>query len=96
LKKSFAKSVLLFLVLSSLSILPFDSSAQPPCGNPPCGNGNGGGNGNGNGGGNGGRPPGGGGRPPCVPPPCVPIDQGMVYLLASGLVLGIYGYKKMK
>ena len=36
-------------------------------------------------------PPGGGGDPPCWPPPCVPIDGGMGFLLASGLA---YGGKK--
>ena len=36
-------------------------------------------------------PPGGGGDPPCWPPPCVPIDGGISFLLAAGLA---YGGKK--
>lgn len=36
-------------------------------------------------------PPGGGGDPPCWPPPCVPIDGGIGFLLAAGLA---YGAKK--
>ena len=35
-----------------------------------------GGNGNGNGGG-------------CFPPPCVPIDNGIILLLAAGTLLGV-------
>ncbi len=86
------KSVYLMLLFCSLIAFSQNSIAQPPC------NGNGGGNGNGNGGGIGngngnGRPPG-GGRPPCVPPPCVPIDQGLVFLLTGGVILGFYAYKK--
>ncbi len=37
-------------------------------------------------------PPGGGGGPSCWPPPCVPIDGGISYLLALG---AIYGGKKI-
>jgi|TARA_R110000787_G_scaffold135687_2_gene248002 hypothetical protein len=37
-------------------------------------------------------PPGGGGGPSCWPPPCVPIDGGISYLLALG---AIYGGKKV-
>ncbi len=40
-------------------------------------------------------PPGGGpggGTPPCWPPPCVPIDGGITFLLAAG---AIYGTKKI-
>ena len=39
-------------------------------------------------------PPGGGGGgsdPPCWPPPCIPIDGGIGFLLAAGLA---YGGKK--
>ncbi|HIA11488.1 MAG TPA: hypothetical protein EYN69_05375 [Flavobacteriales bacterium] len=36
-------------------------------------------------------PPGGGGDPPCWPPPCIPIDGGIGFLLAAGLA---YGGKK--
>lgn len=36
-------------------------------------------------------PPGGGGDPPCWPPPCVPIDGGISFLLIAGLA---YGGKK--
>ncbi|NUM49581.1 MAG: hypothetical protein HUU48_00575 [Flavobacteriales bacterium] len=35
---------------------------------------------------------GGGGTPPCWPPPCVPIDGGIGFLLAAGAV---YGAKKI-
>jgi hypothetical protein len=37
----------------------------------------------------GGGPPGGGG---CIPPPCVPIDGGLSFLLAAGVA---YGGKKL-
>ena len=36
-------------------------------------------------------PPGGGGTPPCWPPPCVPIDGGVLFLAAAGIA---YGSKK--
>ena len=36
-------------------------------------------------------PPGGGGQPPCWPPPCVPVDGGVSFLIAAGLA---YGGKK--
>ena len=39
-------------------------------------------------------PPGGGGSgsdPPCWPPPCIPIDGGIGFLLAAGIA---YGGKK--
>lgn len=39
-----------------------------------------------------GPPGGGGGGAPCWPPPCVPIDGGISYLLAIG---AIYGGKKI-
>ena len=35
--------------------------------------------------------PGGGGQPGCFPPPCVPIDGGLSWLLIAGT---IYGGKK--
>ncbi|CAG0952963.1 MAG: hypothetical protein HND27_04765 [Bacteroidetes bacterium] len=35
---------------------------------------------------------GGGGTPPCWPPPCVPIDGGIGFLLAAG---ALYGAKKI-
>ena len=35
---------------------------------------------------------GGGGGPPCWPPPCVPIDGGISFLLVAG---AIYGSKKV-
>ena len=72
------KRLFLFLTLLTLSFLA--SMAQPPCGQPPCGGGGGGG-------------PGGGGKP-CAQPPCVPIDQGLGLLLAGGVVLGFFAYKK--
>lgn len=38
-------------------------------------------------------PPGGGpGGPPCWPPPCVPIDGGISFLLVAG---ALYGGKKV-
>ena len=36
--------------------------------------------------------PGGGGDPPCFPPPCVPIDGGLSWLLLAGAA---YGGKKV-
>ena len=33
-------------------------------------------------------PPPGGGGPPCFPPPCIPIDGGISFLLAAGVALG--------
>ena len=38
-------------------------------------------------------PPGGGGsNPPCWPPPCVPIDGGLSFLMVAG---ALYGGKKI-
>ena len=37
-------------------------------------------------------PPGGGGGPSCWPPPCVPIDGGLSFLLVAG---ALYGGKKI-
>lgn len=39
----------------------------------------------------GGPPPPPGGGPPCWPPPCIPIDGGIVFLIAAGIA---YGGKK--
>jgi hypothetical protein len=39
-------------------------------------------------------PPPGGGGPTCWPPPCIPIDGGIGFLLAAGLAFG--GSKLMK
>lgn len=39
-----------------------------------------------------GPPTGGGGGPPCWPPPCVPIDGGISFLLLAGAA---YGGKKV-
>lgn len=36
----------------------------------------------------GGPPIGGGGGPGCWPPPCIPIDGGMSFLVAAGIALG--------
>lgn len=33
-------------------------------------------------------PPPGGGGPPCFPPPCMPIDGGISFLLAAGAAFG--------
>lgn len=32
--------------------------------------------------------PGGGGQPPCWPPPCIPIDGGISLLIGAGALLG--------
>jgi hypothetical protein len=37
-------------------------------------------------------PSGGSGGPVCWPPPCVPIDSGIVFLIAAGV---LYGAKKI-
>jgi hypothetical protein len=37
-------------------------------------------------------PPGGGMSPPCWPPPCLPIDGGISFLIAAAAV---YGGKKL-
>ena len=37
-------------------------------------------------------PPGGGTGPPCWPPPCIPIDGGITFLMAAGVA---YGAKKV-
>lgn len=42
-------------------------------------------------------PPAGGGPPPCWPPPCVPVDGGLGFLVAAGVALGAkraFGAKK--
>ena len=39
-----------------------------------------------------GPPPGGGMSPPCWPPPCLPIDGGISFLIAAAAV---YGGKKL-
>jgi hypothetical protein len=36
-------------------------------------------------------PPGGGGTPPCWPPPCIPVDKGVVFLVIAGI--GLAGWK---
>ncbi len=44
-------------------------------------------------------PPGGGDVPNCFPPPCVPIDGGLSWLLIAGTVYGgkiLYGANKEK
>ena len=56
------------------------SYAQPP--GPPSGGNNGKGP-------PGGGPPGGGGGPGCWPPPCIPIDNGIEWLLIAGVLLGV-------
>ncbi|NNM95453.1 MAG: hypothetical protein HKL88_08330 [Bacteroidia bacterium] len=41
--------------------------------------------------------PGGPGGPPCWPPPCaVPINGGIVFLLAAGAVYGFYMLYRMR
>ena len=42
-------------------------------------------------------PPGNGSGPACWPPPCVPIDNGVIFLIAITLLYGgkkIYNYQK--
>ncbi|MDP2387725.1 MAG: hypothetical protein Q8M29_15235 [Bacteroidota bacterium] len=44
-------------------------------------------------------PPGGGTGPTCWPPPCVPIDGGITFLLLAGAAYGskkVYDLKKNK
>ena len=44
-------------------------------------------------------PPGGGGGPPCWPPPCIPIDGGIGFLIAAGIAFGgkkAYDFTKRK
>ena len=38
-------------------------------------------------------PPHGGGGPQCWPPPCVPINKGLVFLAISALAIGTYKLK---
>ncbi|MEQ9351326.1 MAG: hypothetical protein RJQ00_01975 [Vicingaceae bacterium] len=38
------------------------------------------------------NPGGGNGKPPCFPPPCIPIDGGLSWLLLAGAA---YGGKKV-
>ena len=39
-------------------------------------------------------PPVGGGGPQCWPPPCVPINKGLIFLGISALALGTYRLNK--
>ncbi|MFL5753818.1 MAG: PID-CTERM protein-sorting domain-containing protein [Bacteroidia bacterium] len=44
-------------------------------------------------------PPGGGMDPPCWPPPCVPVDNGVIFLILAGVAYAakkFYDYKKQK
>jgi hypothetical protein len=44
-----------------------------------------------------GPPPSSAGKPPCWPPPCIPIDGGVSFLIAAGVAYGakkIYDNKK--
>jgi hypothetical protein len=44
-------------------------------------------------------PPGGASPPSCWPPPCVPIDGGLGFLIAGGMLFGIkkaLGFKRKK
>jgi hypothetical protein len=93
------KHLILFITLSVS--LVYYAQPGPPGGGGPPGNGNpGGGQGPGGGGPpgpGGGGPPGlgggdgGGGGEPCWPPPCIPVDGGIVFLIAIGAA---YGTKK--
>lgn len=37
-----------------------------------------------------------GGTPPCWPPPCIPIDGGVGFLIAAGAALGLRNALKSK
>lgn len=35
--------------------------------------------------------------PPCWPPPCVPVNGGLIYALSAALLFGVYAiYKSVK
>lgn len=35
--------------------------------------------------------------PPCWPPPCVPVNSGLIYALGAALLFGVYAiYKSVK
>lgn len=38
-------------------------------------------------------PPPGGGGPPCWPPPCIPINKGLVFLAIASFILAAYKLK---
>ena len=46
--------------------------------------------------GNGPPPWAGGGKPKCVPPPCVPIDNQIIPLAILMMGYGVYKFKKLK
>lgn len=35
-------------------------------------------------------PPGGGGGPPCWPPPCIPVNKGLIFLALAAFLLAAY------
>lgn len=37
-----------------------------------------------------------GSEPPCWPPPCIPIDQGTVFLIAGAVLLGTWFLVKQR
>ena len=40
-------------------------------------------------------PTGGGGEPPCYPPPCIPINQGLIVMLILGVGMA-YKFNTLK
>ncbi len=35
--------------------------------------------------------------PPCWPPPCIPVNSGLIYALGAALLFGVYAiYKSVK
>ncbi len=38
-------------------------------------------------------PPGGGGGPPCWPPPCIPVNKGLIFLALAAFFLAAYKLK---
>lgn len=41
-------------------------------------------------------PVGGGGQPPCFPPPCVPIDGGTIWMVVIGFIFAFLALYKFK
>jgi hypothetical protein len=41
-------------------------------------------------------PPGSGGEPPCWPPPCIPVNKGLIFLAFSAFLLASYKLKMFR